>query len=179
MIFCLRKHEKAAPGIYPGRAPSGYRNNRTTRGVEIHPDNSAIVKAIFELYATGNYPLSVLRKTIRERFGKSINRSYLHTILNSRFYLGFFDWGGVQYRGKHDPIILPQLFEEGQAVMHGHHKGKYGKHDIAFRGMLTCAHDDCSVTAELKKGNTSITVVAATGANATFRVFGKRAFPES
>jgi hypothetical protein len=36
--------------------------------------------------------------------------------------------------------------------MHGHHKGKYGKHDIAFRGMLTCAHDDCTVTAELKKG---------------------------
>ena len=31
-------------------------------------------------------------------------------------------------------------------------QGKYGKHDIAFRGMLTCAHDDCTVTAELKKG---------------------------
>ena len=36
--------------------------------------------------------------------------------------------------------------------MHGYNKGKYGKHEMAFRGMLTCAHDDCTVTAELKKG---------------------------
>jgi len=28
---------------------------------------------------------------------------------------------------------------------------KYSKHDIAFRGMLTCAHDDCTVTGEVKK----------------------------
>ena len=35
--------------------------------------------------------------------------------------------------------------------MHGHNKPKYGKHDIAFQGMLTCAHDNCTVTAELKK----------------------------
>ena len=37
-------------------------------------------------------------------------------------------------------------------MIHGHHKGKYSKHDIAFRGMLTCAYDDLTVTAELKKG---------------------------
>jgi len=36
--------------------------------------------------------------------------------------------------------------------MHGHHKGKYSKHDIAFRGVLTCAYDNLTVTAELKKG---------------------------
>ena len=145
-------HEKAEQGIYPGRAPFGYSNNRATRGIEIHSENCEIVKAIFELYATGNYSLSLLRKTIREKCGKSITKSYLHKLLNSRFYLGFFEWGGVEYQGKHDPIISPQLFEEAQAVMHGYNKGKYRKHEIAFRGMLTCAHDDCTVTAELKKG---------------------------
>ncbi len=35
--------------------------------------------------------------------------------------------------------------------MHGHNKGKYSKHDIAFRGMMTCAHDECTVTGEVKK----------------------------
>ncbi len=144
--------EKAEQGIYPGRAPFGYRNNRETRLVEIHPANSRVVVEIFELYATGKYPLSVLRKTVREKYGKTINRSYLHQILNNRFYLGFFEWSGTGYRGKHEPVISPQLFETAQAVMHGYNKGKYGKHDIAFRGMLTCAHDDCTVTAELKKG---------------------------
>ena len=36
-------------------------------------------------------------------------------------------------------------------MLHGHNNPKYGKHDIAFRGMLRCAHDNCTVTAELKK----------------------------
>ena len=144
--------EKAEQGIYPGHAPFGYRNNRQRRDIEIHPETAEIVRAIFELYATGQYPLIQLRKEIRTRYGKTVNRSYLHQILNNRIYLGFFHWGGIEYRGKHESIISPQLFESAQAVMHDHHKGKYSKHDIAFRGMLTCAHDDCTVTAELKKG---------------------------
>src|SRR5208337_3041447 len=45
-----------------------------------------------------------------------------------------------------------RIFETVQAVIHGHNKGKYSKHDIAFRGMMTCAHDNLTVTAELNKG---------------------------
>jgi site-specific DNA recombinase len=73
--------EKAEQGIYPGHAPFGYRNNRLTRTIEIHPENSEIVKRIFELYATAKFSLDSLRKQIRIEFGKTINRSYLHTIL--------------------------------------------------------------------------------------------------
>jgi site-specific DNA recombinase len=144
--------EKAEQGIYPGRAPFGYRNNRIERIIEIHPENSGIVRRIFELYATGQFSLITLRKAIREEFGKTINRSYLHTILTNPVYLGTFEWGGQTYRGKHETFISQQLFENVQAVIRGHHKGKYRKHDLAFKGLLTCAHDDCSVTAELKKG---------------------------
>ena len=93
----------------------------------------------------------LLGKAVRDMFGKSVNRSYLHTILNSRFYLGTFEWGGQTYRGTHVPLISTQLFDDVQRVMHGHNRGKYSKHDIAFRGMLTCAHDDCTVTGEVKK----------------------------
>jgi site-specific DNA recombinase len=39
-----------------------------------------------------------------------------------------------------------------KTLFHGYHKGKYRKQEIAFRGLLKCAHDDCTVTAELKKG---------------------------
>ena len=31
-------------------------------------------------------------------------------------------------------------------------KHKSRKHNFAFRGLLTCAHDDCTMTAELQKG---------------------------
>ena len=144
--------EKAEQGIYPGRAPFGYRNNRADRTIELHPENSLIVKRTFELYATGQFSLITLRKRIRDEFGKAVNRSYLHTILTNPVYIGIFEWGGQTYRGKHETFISPQLFENVQAVIRGHHKGKYRKHDIAFRGMLTCAHDGSTVTAELKKG---------------------------
>ncbi len=144
--------EKAEQGIYPGHAPLGYINNRATRGIDVHSEESAIVKRIFELYATGKFPLTVLRKVIKDEFGKVLNRSNLHKILNNRIYIGYFEWRGESYKGKHERIISPQLFENCQAVMHGYNKGKYRKHDIAFRGMLTCAHDNSTVTAELKKG---------------------------
>ena len=50
------------------------------------------------------------------------------------------------------PIFInSDLFLQAQSVLHGHNKPKYGKHEIAFRGILTCAHDNCTVTAELKK----------------------------
>ncbi len=143
--------EKARQGIYPGRAPFGYRNNRATREIDVHPVNSEIVRGIFRLYAAGNMPLTVLRKTIREQYGKTHSRSYLHTILKNRFYIGLFQWGGVEYRGKHEPLISIELFDAVQAVLQGHHRGNYGKVDIAFRGMLTCAHDGCSLTGERKK----------------------------
>ena len=144
--------EKAEQGIFPGHAPFGYLNNPATRGIDVHPEESLVVKRIFELYVSGKYPLTLLRKAVKDEFGRVLNRSNLHKILNNRMYIGYFEWRGETYKGTHAPIITPQLFENCQAVMHGFNKGKYRKHDIAFRGMLTCAHDNCTVTAELKKG---------------------------
>ncbi|MGA8502612.1 MAG: recombinase family protein [Candidatus Sulfotelmatobacter sp.] len=143
--------EKAEQGIYPGRAPFGYRNNREKRTIEAHPDNADIVKFAFERYATGQFSLITLQHAVRERYGKTINRSYLHTILTNPVYIGIFGWSGKSYRGTHATFISSALFESVQNVIRGHNKGKYRKHKIAFRGMLTCAHDHCTVTAERKK----------------------------
>lgn len=145
-------HEKAAQGIYPGRAPFGYVNNKAERSINVHNENARILIRIFELYATGHYSLASLRKTIRIESGKAFSKAYLHTMLTNRFYVGTFTWGGKQYAGTHPPLVSPELFAQVQEVFAGHHKPKYGKHDIAFRGMLNCAYDDCTVTAELKKG---------------------------
>src|SRR5712692_3274843 len=144
--------EKAEQGIYPGRAPFGYRNNKAERTIEIHPANAQIVIQIFELYASGKHSLSELRKAVRTATGKTISRAYLHTILTNPFYRGNFHWGGRLYRGMHDTFVSPDLYERAQAVLRGHNKPKYRKHEIAFRGLLRCAQDNCTITAELKKG---------------------------
>src|SRR5712692_3641063 len=144
--------EKAEQGIYPGRAPFGYRNNKAERTIEIHPANAQIVIQIFELYASGKHSLSELRNAVRTATGKTISRAYLHTILTNPFYRGNFHWGGRLYRGMHDTFVSPDLYGRAQAVLRGHNKPKYRKHEIAFRGLLRCAEDNCTITAELKKG---------------------------
>jgi len=144
--------EKAEQGIYPGRAPFGYRNNRADRTIEIHPVNAPIVTKIFELYASGQYSLSKLQTTIRSITAKTISRAYLHTILINPFYKGNFSWGGKLYWGTHKVFISGDLYERTQAVLRGHNKPKYGKQEISFRGLLRCAHDNCMITAERKKG---------------------------
>jgi site-specific DNA recombinase len=143
--------EKAEQGIFPGHAPFGYVNNRMTRAIDIHPEESELVKLIFNTYATGKYSLSDLRKYVSAQTGKKIARSYVHQILRNRFYIGFFEWGGDTFLGKQETYISKNLFDTVQAFLDGHNRPRYQKHELAFRGLLTCAHDGCTVTAELKK----------------------------
>jgi site-specific DNA recombinase len=144
--------EKAEQGCYPGRAPFGYRNNSVTRTVEIDPVKAAVLRRIFELYGIGNYSLISLRATVLAETGIKICRAYLETILKSRFYLGYFLWQGIEYKGTHQPLIDIGVFERVQRVFAGRNKPKCHKHDFAFAGLLRCAHDGCTVTAELHKG---------------------------
>jgi site-specific DNA recombinase len=144
--------EKAEQGIYPAHAPIGYRNNSLTRSIDVDPQRSPAVKGMFELYASGDYSLSKLRKTVLNEFGIRLSRSYLEKILKNRFYLGYFLWQGVEYKGTHMPLISGDLFTRVQDALTGRGKPKYRKHDFAFAGLLTCVHDGCTVTAERKKG---------------------------
>ena len=143
--------EKAEQGIYPGRAPLGYRNNRADRTVEVQPENASLVRRIFELYASGQYSLSQLKKAVQKENGKNISRAYLHTILTNPFYIGKFMWGGHLYCGTHPTFMGLDLYDRVQGILRGHNKPKYRKQDFAFRGLLRCAQDQCAITAERKK----------------------------
>jgi site-specific DNA recombinase len=145
-------YEKASQGTYPARAPLGYVNNKATRTIEIHPQKAEIVKYVFERYSTGQYSLLSLAKDVRHVWGTYMSKANVHQILTNPFYIGQFVWRGRTYQGTHATFISLDLYGRAQDVLRGHNKPKYGKRDIAFRGMLTCAHDDCTVTAELKKG---------------------------
>ena len=144
--------EKAEQGIYPGRSPIGYRNNSATRAIDVDPERAPMVRSIFELYATGEHSLITLRKAVLNELGLRLARSYFETILKNRFYLGYFVWQGVEYKGTHEPLISTQLFDQVQDVFAGRNKPKHRKHAFAFAGLLKCAHDGCTVTAERQKG---------------------------
>jgi site-specific DNA recombinase len=147
-----RLREKAEQGIYPSRPPFGYRNNLASHTIEIEPDKAPLAKRMFELYASGNHSLSSLRKTLKLESLQSFRKSYLHRLLMNPFYKGQFVWQGKLFRGTHTPLISSALFEQVQSVFRGHNKPRPQMREFAFRGLLTCAYDNCGVTAEIKKG---------------------------
>jgi DNA invertase Pin-like site-specific DNA recombinase len=143
--------EKASQGTYPGRAPFGYRNNTATRAIEIHPEKSATAQRVFELFASGKYSLLSLSKEIRRVTGTYISKTNLHKMLLNPFYIGYFNFRGQKYKGNQPIFIHPDTYAQAQSVLRGYNRPKHNKHSFAFRGLLTCAHDNCVVTAELKK----------------------------
>jgi site-specific DNA recombinase len=143
--------EKAEQGIYPSRPPIGYRNNKAEKTIELDPGKAPLARRMFELYATGNYSLSQVRKVIKQEFGQQLAKSYLDRLLKNPFYIGLFVWQGTIFAGTHTPLVEREQFDRAQNVFRGHNKPKYRKHAFAFQGFLTCAHDNCAVTAEIKK----------------------------
>jgi site-specific DNA recombinase len=144
--------EKAEQGIYPSRPPLGYHNNKLERSIEIDPRKAPVAKRMFELYSSGQYSLSGLRAVLKVELGVNLAKSYLERLLKNPFYVGQFCWDGKLYRGTHPQLVSPDLFERTQDVFRGHNKPRYRTRHFAYRGLLTCAYDNCKVTAEIKKG---------------------------
>ena len=144
--------EKAEQGLYPGRAPLGYKNNRATRGIDLDPNRAPVLRSIFEMYASGRFSLSTLRREVFQKTGLKISKAHLERILKNPIYAGRFVWQGIEYKGSHEPLVTPELFQRVQDTFAGRNKPKYRKHNFPFAGLLTCAHDGCTVTAEIKKG---------------------------
>ena len=144
--------EKAEQGIYPSRPPFGYKNNSATRSIEVDPQRAPVLRRIFELYASGQHSLTTLRRAILRESGVQICRAYLEIILKNPFYIGRFLWQGIEYKGTHEPLVSAGFFQRVQDTFAGRNKPKYRKHHFAFAGLLTCAHDGCTVTTELQKG---------------------------
>ena len=147
-----RMHEKCRQGVFPGHAPFGYRNNKASRTIEIDPVDSPMVSRLMAAYATGAHTLSTLRKMLKTEFGKKMSKASIDWVLKNRFYIGEFKWGGETYVGTHPLFIDREIFDTVQAVFAGHNRPKYGSQEIAFRGLVNCAYDGCTVTGEIKKG---------------------------
>lgn len=154
--------EKAEQGELPAKAPFGYRNvtekigKREHHFIEPHPQEAQIVKRLLELYATGDYPITALRKlahdagAVGRRSGRPLTRSEVHRILMNPIYCGEFRWSGRVWPGTHAPIISRELFERVQAMLAERRQRPTGtgRLSFAFSGIFTCGRCGCALTAE-------------------------------
>ena len=149
--------EKARQGIWPSRAPLGYRNVQRPDGkriIEPDPDLAPHVTRLFEWYASGEYSLQALTKKARlegmafRKTGKPLPRTTLHTILQNPLYIGEFEWDGVRYDGIHTALVSRELWHRVQDLLHGRatNSRRTQKRDFAFSGLVSCA--DCAAEGE-------------------------------
>jgi len=91
--------EKAEQGLYPSKAPLGYRNNKNTRLIEIDEEAAPFIKRAFSLMASGSYSLDMIAEKLyeeglRSKGGYRIGKSMLHYLLKNPIYYGAFVWRG-------------------------------------------------------------------------------------
>jgi site-specific DNA recombinase len=152
--------QKAKSGLYPSYAPAGYRN---VEGLDqrrvIVPDNDApTVTTLFEEFATGRYSLKTLAARCRAEGwairGRPLHKSTLHQILRKRIYTGDFDWDGVTYAGRHEPLVSRETWERVQTLIDKRIETRQHRirHDFTFTGFVRCGHCGCQLVGELKKG---------------------------
>ena len=102
--------QKLRRGEWPGWAPVGYFNDYKSRTILVDDKKHKLVKRIFEMYATGQYPLKTLSEKfyelgLRGNMDKKISPNAIHWILKNPFYYGVFKHKNELYQGKHEPII--------------------------------------------------------------------------
>jgi DNA invertase Pin-like site-specific DNA recombinase len=120
------QQEKAEQGIWPIKAPLGYRNVAGADGKRVIAPDLAIgplITQLFRWYATGTLSLKELAEQARSaglvhrQTGGLLPVSSIQLILRNRIYAGEFEWHERRYKGKHEPLITRDLWERVQACL--------------------------------------------------------------
>ncbi|MAZ41129.1 hypothetical protein CL654_03365 [bacterium] len=149
--------QKARQGIYPGLAPLGYINDPRTKTIRVHKRNAALVREMFEQYASGSATLDGLAeflesKGVMSKGNRRVHISRISFILQNPFYYGQFRYAGELYEGNHEPLISKVLFDKANAVLKSRGRTPKIKDDPApFCGLLRCGFCGMGITAEVKE----------------------------
>jgi site-specific DNA recombinase len=149
--------KRVQEGLFPGKAPYGYLNVRSSGRSIVEIDRRAArnIGRIFQLYAYENQTLEgVVRKLAEEsavwKEGRpAFSRTSIHNILNDRAYIGEIQYRGHWYPGKHKPLVDCHTWDRVQSLL-----GKKGhtQHEMTFAGeFMQCGHCGHAITGEVKR----------------------------
>jgi len=149
--------QKAKNGGTPGKAPLGYRNvrrfdeGREIRSVEVDAVRGPLVSWAFEAYATGEWTQKKLLHELtrqglnvpatRGKPATPLSLSYIQHLLTNPYYKGIVCYRGVEYEGRHDKLVTPELWQRVQDVLRAKNeiRQKEREHPHYLKGIL-CGH---------------------------------------
>lgn len=149
-------------GLWPGPAPTGYiKEKLMDRKCQVifDPDRAHIVKQMYEKVAyekwSGRKIYNWLKLDLNFRTlagHKHLSLGNVYTILQNPFYYGTFEYpreSGNWYKGKHEPIVTKELFDQVQAQMKSQFVRSEGK-EFAFIKLMTCGLCGSGISADEK-----------------------------
>lgn len=104
--------ERIKSGLWPGggRIPFGYDYN-SEKGILVPNKDAETVKKVYELYLKGYSPRKIAAIT-----GLKYERLALQ-ILKRKSNAGYIQYNGEEYKGKHEPIISEEIYNETMLMM--------------------------------------------------------------
>ena len=167
----VKMANKARNGGTIGRAKLGYLNvrkrieGREVRTVETDPERAPFVLMAFDAFATGKYTIQTLQPMLTEaglrmaatvrRPARPISVAQLGEVLRDRYYIGWVEYEGVEYPGRHEALITPELFERVQKVLDSHSGTgtRTRTHNHYLKGVLWCARCEHRFIVQRAVGN--------------------------
>ena len=148
--------EKARNGGTLGKAPLGYvnvrardENGREVRTIALDEERAPLIRLAFSEYATGNWTVSQLADHLNtlglsipptpRRCAKPITTTRLHEILRHPYYKGIVTFQGVEYPGKHEPLVDGQTWQTVQAILASRRYGERQRiHNHFLKSTVVC-----------------------------------------
>ena len=163
--------QKAKVGGTPGRPPLGYLNvrevvdGREIRTIAVDPERAPHIRWMFEAYRSGEWTVTTLTEGLADRGlktrptkrcpAKPLVRAQVANLLANRYYIGIVSFDGVDYDGRHRPLIDLDTFEEVQAILEARAVAKerpwHNQHYL--KGSLWCGRCRSRLTFIRVKGN--------------------------
>ncbi len=167
--------EKAKRGGTPGRAPFGYRNivfkdaqGREVRTVEVDEERAEAVRWMFDAYATSNWTTKQIATEFAKRGIQSrptpnrpsrpITPAQVADMLGKRYYLGYVTFGGVEYQGRHVPLVDEITWQTVQDIKRARNvkKERPAQHPHYLKSLVRCGECGRSLGIECVRNSQGI-----------------------
>jgi site-specific DNA recombinase len=134
----------------------GYQNviyldhGREIRTVELDPERAPLMRWAFEAYASGGWTLRSLldeltrrgltTRPTKTRPGKALVLSHFARLLRHPYYKGVVRYRDVEYAGRHEPLVTPEVWQTVQDVLaaQGYAGEKQRLHHHYLKGSVFC-----------------------------------------
>ncbi|WP_329051190.1 recombinase family protein [Amycolatopsis sp. NBC_01488] len=152
----VKMANKARNGGTIGRAKLGYLNEKLlidghkVNTVVPDPERAKYIPMAFALFATGQETYESLCRKLTQaglrmpmtgRYpGGPISKKKIGPLLRDRYYLGYVEYDGIEYPGRHEALVSEELFERVQRVLASHTEGhtRYRTHHHYLKGVVWC-----------------------------------------